>query len=309
MTDPRLVFMGTPDYAARSLEALCEAGYRVVGVFCQPDRPSGRGHRLAASPAKQAALARGIPVFQPQNMRGEGLDRLRALAPDLCVTAAFGQILPQSALSVPPYGTINVHASLLPKYRGSSPIAWCLLNGETVTGVTTMLTDKGIDTGDILLQRPVPIAADDDAGTLTEKLAAIGAALLLDTVPAWLSGGLTPRRQAADEASYYPMLDKAMGELDWSEPAERLVNRVRGLTPWPGARFESDLGPIKVLKAAFEPADAGAPGDLLSNDPQRGLVIKAASGALRVLTLKGAGGKAMPAEDFLRGHRLNQIIR
>ena len=244
----RVVFMGTPDYGVPSLEALISAGYDVVGVFCQPDKPSGRGKRIAFCPVKQCALAHGIPVVQPVKTRVDGVEPLRALKPDLCVTAAFGHILSQEVLDIPRIGTVNVHASLLPKYRGSAPVNWALIQGETVTGVTTMMTDKGMDTGDILLKREVAILPQETAGELVDRLAKVGAELLIETLRAIERGDCPREKQDESQASYYPLLKKEMGRMDFSKTARELVNFVRGMTPWPGAY----AGPYKVLSAQAE---------------------------------------------------------
>ena len=232
----RVVFMGTPEFAVPSLDALLDAGYEVVGAFTQPDRPSGRGHKLAAFPVKQRALERGVPVYQFERVRGQkGLDTMRALKPDVVVTAAFGQILSKKLLEVPVYGTVNVHASLLPKYRGAAPINWCILEGETVSGVTTMLTDPGIDTGDMLLTRQVEIGENETAGELTLRLSHVGAELLIETLAGYLKGEITPVRQDESQMSHQPMLDKEMGRIDWNRSAREIACQVRGLNPWPVA--------------------------------------------------------------------------
>ena len=233
----RIVFLGTPDFGVPSLKALVEAGHDVVGVFTQPDKPKGRGNKMLPSPVKVCAQGFGIPVFQPVKIRVDGVEDLRALAPDLCVTAAFGQILSQEVLDIPKIGTVNVHSSLLPKYRGSAPINWAVMEGETVTGVTTMMTDNGLDTGDILLKREVPILPGETAEELTLRLAPIGAELLIETVRRLEAGDCPREKQNEAEASYFPMLKKEMGDIDWNLPAEKIVNLVRGLTPWPGTCF------------------------------------------------------------------------
>ena len=297
----RVVFMGTPDYGVPSLEALVQAGYEVVGVFCQPDKPSGRGKKITFCPVKQCAIAHGIPVFQPLKTRVDGVAPLRELAPDLCVTAAFGHILSQEVLDIPRLGTVNVHASLLPKYRGSAPVNWALIEGETVTGVTTMLTDKGMDTGDILMKREVPVLPDENAGELVDRLAKVGAELLVETLRA-LENGTCPReKQDESQASYYPLLKKEMGKMDFAKPAAALVNFVRGMTPWPGAY----AGPFKVLAAKAESYDGPeAPGTILVADAKHGLLVRAGEGALNIVRMQAAGGKPMNACDYLRGHAL-----
>lgn len=305
----RIVFMGTPEYGVPSLKALIDAGYQVVGVFTQPDKPSGRGKKVQFSPVKQCAVEHDIPVFQPLKIRVDGVEDLRALQPDLCVTAAFGQILSQEVLDIPKLGTVNVHASLLPEYRGSSPINWCLLNGETVTGVTTMMTDKGIDTGDILQKAECVIDPEDTTATLTEKLANLGAELLIDTLKK-LENGTCPReKQDESRMSYYPMLKKEMGKLDFSKSAQELVNQVRAFDPWPCAYMMVEGAPMKVWKAAaFSEEHQAAPGTVLCADGKAGLKIAAGQGVLQVIELQAQGGKRMKAQDYLRGHGINQTI-
>ena len=215
----RVVFMGTPEFAVPSLQALCDAGFDVVGVVTQPDRPAGRGKKLTACPVKQRALALGLPVYQFEKIRlPEGVACLKALAPDVAITAAFGQILTQELLDIPVHGTVNVHASLLPAHRGSAPINWAILDGETEAGVTLMRTDAGIDTGDMLRSAATPIGELETAGELTARLSELGAKLLAETLPDYLAGKVTPVKQDPELASYQPMLKKEMGEIDWSRP-------------------------------------------------------------------------------------------
>ena len=297
----RIVFMGTPDFAVASLKALCEGGYDVVGVFTQPDRPKGRGNKVVMTPVKEYAVSRGIPVFQPQHIRRDGLPDLQHLAPDLCVTAAFGQILSQAVLDVPPLGTINVHASLLPRHRGSAPINWAILQGDKEAGVTTMMTARGIDNGDMLLRATTPIAPGETAGELTERLSVMGASLLLDTLKALENGTLTRIPQDESAMTYDPMLNKDMGVLDWTRPAAEIVNRIHGLNPWPGCTTPYEGQRLKLLRA--EAADgSGQPGEILTADPKAGLVIAAGEGAVRVTQMQAPGGKPMNPKDYLRGH-------
>lgn len=297
----RIVFMGTPDFAVASLKVLCEGGYDVVGVFTQPDRPKGRGNKVVMTPVKEYAVSRGIPVFQPQHIRRDGLEDLQHLAPDLCVTAAFGQILSQAVLDVPPLGTINVHASLLPRHRGSAPINWAILQGDKEAGVTTMMTARGIDNGDMLLRAATPIQPGETAGELTERLSVMGASLLLDTLKALEAGTLTRIPQDESAMTYDPMLNKDMGVLDWTRPAAEIVNRIHGLNPWPGCTTPYEGQRLKLLRA--EAADgAGQPGEILTADPKGGLVIAAGEGAVRVTQMQAPGGKPMNPRDYLRGH-------
>ena len=299
----RVVFLGTPDFGVPSLKALVEAGCEVVGVFTQPDKPKGRGNKMLPSPVKVCAHGLGIPVFQPVKIRVDGVEDLRALAPDVCVTAAFGQILSQEVLDIPKIGTVNVHSSLLPKYRGSAPINWAVMEGETVTGVTTMMTDKGLDTGDILLKREVPILPGETAEELTVRLAPIGAELLIETIRRLEAGDCPRVKQIEAEASYFPMLKKEMGDIDWNLPAEKIVNLVRGLTPWPGTSFTwGEEETVKVWKAETAENPGFEPGNIIAADAKQGLVIAAGDNAVRVMELQAPGGKRMNARDYLRGH-------
>ncbi len=297
----RIVFMGTPEFAVPSLKALCDHGYEVVGVFTQPDRPKGRGNKVIASPVKQLAVEKGIPVFQPVRIRRDGVEDLKALAPDLCVTAAFGQILSQEILDIPRIGTVNVHASILPRHRGSAPINWAILQGDEVVGVTTMMTDKGIDTGDMLLKAETPYIKGETAGELTVRMAELGAALLIDTLKKLEEGTLERIPQDHERMTYDPMLTKEMGVIDWTHSAADIVNRIHGLNPWPGCSTAVEGGRLKLLRA--EIADgAGQPGEIIVADPKQGLVISAGEGAVRITQLQAPGGKPMNSKDFLRGH-------
>ena len=298
--------MGTPDFAVPSLRALVDHGYEVVGVFCQPDRPKGRGHKLAACPVKELAQSTGIPVFQPERIkREEGVAMLKSCAPDLCVTAAFGQLLSQEILDIPPLGTINVHSSLLPKHRGSAPINWSIIKGDAVTGVTTMFTDKGMDTGDILLMRETPIGPAENAGELTDRLAVMGAQLLIETIRAIEAGTLarTPQDHAA--ATYEPKMDKELGRIDWSKSAQELDWLVRGTTPWPGAFTTLGEQTIKVFELDILDGPAsGAPGEIVAADAKRGLVVSCGDHDVALAQIQMPGAKRMNAKDYLRGHTM-----
>ena len=303
----RIVFMGTPDFAVPSLRALLEApaelGLEVVGVFTQPDRPKGRGNRLTPPPVKQLAEQHHIPVYQPEKIRRESPDTLRALRPDLCVTAAFGQILSQELLDIPPLGCLNVHASLLPKHRGSAPIAWALLQGDAEIGVTIMRMAAGIDTGDMLLQRAIPRPEGLSCGEATEQLAELGAQLLLETIRAMQQGTLTETPQDEEQATYEPKLTKAMGLMDWRRPARELVWQIHALNPWPACTALLGETRLKLLRA--ETAEgAGQPGEILQADAAKGLIIACGEGALCVRELQAPGSRAMNAKDYLRGHSL-----
>ena len=298
--------MGTPDFAVPSLRALLDAGYDVVGVFCQPDRPKGRGHKLAACPVKEVAVEAGIPVFQPERIkRAEGVEMLKSCAPDLCVTAAFGQLLSQEILDIPPLGTVNVHSSLLPRHRGSAPINWSIIKGDQATGVTTMFTDKGMDTGDILLMRETPIGEKENAGELSDRLAVMGAELLIETIRALEDGTLMRTPQNHDEATYEPKMDKELGRIDWGRPAQEIDWLVRGATPWPGAFTTLGDQTIKVFELAVkEGAASGRPGEIIAADAKQGLVVSCGDHDVEMLTIQMPGAKRMNAKDYLRGHTM-----
>ena len=302
--------MGTPDFAVPSFRALIENGYEVVGAICQPDRPKGRGHKLAACPVKEAAIAAGVPVFQPERIkRPEGVAMLRELAPDLCVTAAFGQILSQEILDIPPLGTINVHSSLLPRHRGSAPVNWSVILGDEVTGVTTMFTDKGMDTGDILLKRETRIGESETAGELTDRLALMGAELLIETIRALEAGTLARTPQNPDEATYEPKMDTELGRIDFARSAKEIDRLVRGVTPWPGA-FTTLCGEtVKVFCVrALDGAPSGEPGMVVAADGKRGLVVSCGDCDMALLEIQMPGAKRMNASDYLRGHSIETGI-
>ena len=297
--------MGTPDFAVPSLKALMENGYNVVGVFCQPDRPKGRGHKLAACPVKELAQ-QSIPVFQPERIkRPEGVEMLKALKPDLCVTAAFGQLLSQEILDIPRLGTINVHSSLLPKHRGSAPINWSVIMGDTVTGVTTMFTDKGMDTGDILLMRETPIGEKETAGELSDRLAQMGAELLIETIRALEAGTLTRIPQDHDAATYEPKMDKELGRIDWSKSARVIDCLVRGTTPWPGAFTTLGDQTIKVFELEIKGAATGEPGEIIAADAKNGLIVSCGDHDVELKQIQMPGAKRMNAKDYLRGHDMD----
>ena len=303
----RIVFMGTPDFAVHSLQALLDAreqlGLQIVGVFTQPDRPKGRGNKLQPPPVKVLAAAHGIPVYQPRRIRTESVEDMKALAPDLCVTAAFGQIISQELLDIPLHGTINVHASLLPRHRGSAPIAWSILQGDDEVGITTMLTDKGIDTGDMLLQKSIARPQKATCGELTETLGRLGAELLIETIRQLQAGTLRPIPQNEAEMTYDPKLSREMGVIDWSSPARDIALQVLALNPWPACAIPWQEGSLKLLRAEAYPG-TGRPGEILAKDAKQGLVIACGADALKIITLQAPGGKAMAASDYLRGHPL-----
>lgn len=304
----RVVFMGTPDFAVPSLRAL--AGMEeveIVGVFTQPDRPVGRGHKLEMPPVKREALENGLNVLQFERVRRqEGLDAMRALKPDLVVTAAFGQILSRKLLDVPRMGTINVHASLLPRHRGAAPINWCLIQGELVTGVTTMLTDAGLDTGDMLLKREVEIGESETAGELTERLAQVGADLLVETVRRYAAGEIAPEKQNENEMTYEPLLTKELGKIDWKQEAQAIANLVRGVNPWPGAYTAVEGGTLKIWLA--RPADAQTdriPGTVIRASAKEGLFVACGGGTvLEILEMQAPNAKRMNAKTYLSGRKI-----
>ena len=299
MPKPSIIFMGTPEFAVPSLQALVSAGYEVKAVFTQPDRPKGRGKQLAMSPVKEAALALNIPVCQPTRIRKDGVDSLRAIGAELYVTAAFGQILSKEVLALPKMGTVNVHASLLPKHRGSAPIAWGMLMGDTSFGITTMLTDEGIDTGDMLLKCETALLPGETCGELTERLSHMGAELLLKTLDHMLKGTLEPVAQKQSEASYEPMLYKEMGNLDWSRKSAELIRKIRALNPWPCAY----TGKIKCLNARESDFPANQkPGIILCADHKAGLIVQCRDGAIELTRIQAPGSKAMDARAYLLGH-------
>ena len=298
--------MGTPQFAVPSLQALLAADYEIKGVFTQPDRPVGRGQQVAFSPIKQVALEHHLPIFQPQRLRGDvaSLEALSALSPDLIVVVAYGQILPEAVLSLPSHGCINLHGSLLPQYRGAAPIQWAILNGETETGLTTMLMEKGLDTGPMLLKVKTAIDPRETSEALSARLSDLGGGLLVETLSRWLEGDLTPIPQDSTLASYAPMLKKEMAPLDWSLSAQTLVNRVRGLYPWPGTTTALEGEGLKVLEASLSDVEphGEAPGTLLRLGSQ-GWDVATGEGALRIEKVQLAGKKPQEAAVQARGWR------
>lgn len=301
----RIVFMGTPEFAVPSLRALLDNGYDVVAAITQPDRPAGRGHKLTPCPVKVLAQERGVAVYQFEKLKKEGVESLKELKPDMFVTAAFGQLLSQEILDIPQYGTVNVHASLLPQYRGSAPINWCILNGETKAGVTTMLTDIGMDTGAMLLKAETEIGELETAGELTVRLSEIGAQLLIDTLKRYPNGDLQPTPQNEEESSYQPMLNKEMGKIDWTKSAKHIACQVRGLNPWPGAYTENENGRLKVyLARACEAKGEGECGTVVVSGAKEGLFIACGEGWLEVLEMQAPNAKRMPAKAYLQGKKI-----
>ena len=297
--------MGTPDIAATCLKKILADGFDVVGVYTQPDRPKGRGMKLVASPVKEVAVAAGIPVFQPENFREEEtVEALRALQPDICAVVAYGRILPQKVLDVPKYGCINIHASLLPKYRGSAPYQWAVLDGLTETGVTAMYLTREMDAGDIIDVSKTPIGENETAGELLNHLAVLGAELLSKTLTRFESGKVPATPQDAAGVSYAPMLDKSMCPIDWTKTAQQVHNHVRGLHPWPVATMELQGKTFKV-HATRVVEGSGKPGEILSLT-KTGLRIACGEGAVEIISLQAEGGKRMAAPDYFRGHPLER---
>ncbi|PLX76003.1 MAG: methionyl-tRNA formyltransferase [Desulfuromonas sp.] len=300
--------MGTPDFATSTLEGLIEAGVNLVGVYTQPDRPKGRGKKLSPPPVKVVAEQQGIPVFQPQKLRApEAVASLRKLQPDLVVVVAYGQILPQSVLDIPRFGCINVHASLLPKYRGAAPINQAIVDGETETGITTMLMDAGLDTGDMLVKKSLAIGPDETAGQLHDRLALLGRETMAETLQQVLDSSLSPQKQNDEESTYAPMMKKEDGLIDWSLPASAVHNRVRGLEPWPGAFTHLDGQVLKIARTTLAQGN-GEPGTVLKAD-DNGVVVACGEGAIRIGALQLPGKKMTAAADFLRGHKLPEGTR
>ncbi|MFZ5876375.1 MAG: methionyl-tRNA formyltransferase [Nitrospirota bacterium] len=304
----RVIFMGTPEFALPSLEALRARGEQFVAVVTQPDRPQGRGQRVSAPPVKVAALAAGIPVRQPAKVRQpEFLEWCRAAAPDLIVVVAFGQILPKTLLDIPRLGCLNVHASLLPKYRGAAPIAWAIIRGETETGITTMQMDPGMDTGPMLLQRSMTIESDDTAGTLGARLAELGARTLNETLDLLVAGRLSPTVQDSSQATLAPMLKKDDGRIDWRQPATAIHALVRGLNPWPGAWTHHAGESWRIWNAVVE-SGAGAPGVVLRADAT-GIAVGTGNGHLVITELQTPGKRRLVVRDYLAGHAITPGAR
>ena len=303
----RTVFMGTPDFAAASLEKLISDGFDVAGVFTQPDKPRGRGMDLSASPVKELAVRHGIPVYQPERLKdGYALEVIRSLAPDVLTVVAYGRILPPDILAVPRYGAVNVHGSLLPKYRGAAPIQWAVLNGDTVTGVTTMYLANEMDTGDIIYTAETEIGEYETSGELYDRLKVIGASLLSRTLRD-IEAGTAPRTpQDHSKASYVTMLDKALCPVDFSRPARMVIKQICGLQPWPVATMSLRGETLRLFSAVYgEPCESAAPGTVLSAG-ENGIAVACGDGrSIVIKELQASGKKRMEASAFLRGHPLS----
>ena len=299
----RILFMGTPEFAVASLRRLVEEGHTICGVLTQPDKPRNRGHKVTFSPVKEYALSVGLDVYQPVTLRDEAaLELVKGLAPELTVVAAYGKLLPEAILAVPPLGSINVHSSLLPKYRGAAPINWAILNGEKTTGVSIMYMAKALDAGDVILQKSTPIGPDEDAPALTARLAQLGAEALSETVTALAAGTADRTPQNEAEMTYAPMLGRELSAMDWTRSAAALSCQVRGLIPWPCAQAEIAGTRFKVYRTAPGGATDKAPGTLLSAGKQ-GIEVACGDGRSLYLTeIQAEGGKRMSAAAYLLGH-------
>ena len=296
----RTVFMGTPDFALQTLQGLIDAGCKMVGVYTQPDRPKGRGKQLAAPPVKELAQKYDIPVYQPLKLRQpEAVAELEALAPDLIVVVAYGQILPKSVLEIPAHGCINVHASLLPKYRGAAPINKAIIDGEMKTGITTMYMDVGLDTGDMLVKKTLSIGPEETAGELHDRLASLGRETMEETLRQLCAGTLQREVQDDEQSTYASMMKKEDGRIDWNLSAQEIHNHVRGLDPWPGAYTTLNGELLKLAETSPEAAE-GLPGSVIAAD-KNGVCVACGSGSLRIQQLQLAGRKRLAAADFLRG--------
>lgn len=298
----RIVFMGTPDFAVPSLQALIDAGHDVCAVYTQPDKPQGRKQILTAPPVKTLALEHDIPVFQPNTLKNEDEQaRLRELAPEVIIVVAYGKLLPKAVLDIPPHGCINVHGSLLPRWRGAAPIQWAVIAGDEMAGVTTMQMAEGLDTGDMLLTYETKVGEKETAGELFDRLAQSGAELLTQTLVKL--DEIEPRPQDDAQSCYAHMLDKQMAVIDWSKSAHEIDCLIRGLNPWPIALTTLSGERLKVF-AAEKAAGNGEPGTVLEADPKKGLTVACGEGALGLTEIQLVGGKRMKATDFLRGHAI-----
>lgn len=313
-----VVFMGTPDFAVSALEAIIEAGHRVTAVVTQPDKPKGRGKEIQMTPVKECAVAHGIPVFQPVKVKdAESVETLRKFEADVFVVAAFGQILSEEILTMPKYGCVNIHASLLPKYRGSAPIQWAIINGERISGVTIMQMDKGIDTGDMLMKAEVAIEPRETGDSLHDKLAEAGAKLIVEALPKIESGELTPVKQNDEESCYAKMLQKSMSRIDWQQDAEKLDCLIRGLISWPGAStvyrgktlkiWDEEVVPLEELqskdKTAYTGVEGAEPGTVVLVEKDA-FYVQTGGGCLKILEVQPEGKKRMAVKDFLLGYQI-----
>lgn len=304
----RIVFMGTPDFSVPALKALVEAGHEVAAVVTQPDRPRGRGKELQMTPVKVQALAYGIPVYQPEKVKDPAfVEILRNLQPEVIVVIAFGQILSRDILDLPPYGCINIHASLLPKYRGAAPIQWAVIDGEKETGVTTMMMDVGLDTGDMLERTVIPLDPKETGGSLFDKLSQAGGPLILSTLEKLKAGTAVRTPQTDEDSTYAKMLTKSLGQIDWSMEAAAIERLIRGLNPWPSAYTFVHGKTLKIWDADVlkESSDGAAPGQIIRTDPHS-LIVAAGEALLSIRELQLEGKKRMDVETFLRGYTIEK---
>lgn len=297
----RLVFMGTPEFAVNSLQALADAGHIIQAVYTQPDRPKGRGYGIVPPPVKVLAGSLGIEVFQPDSVKDEQVQRrIEELAPDCIVVVAYGKLLPARVLNAAKYGCVNVHSSLLPKYRGAAPIQWSVINGDSVTGVSTMLLDEGMDTGDILMQKETDIEPNETSGQLHDRLAVMGAELIVETLAALESGSIEPVKQDERQACHAPMLSKSLSPIKWDAGAQSVHNLVRGLQPWPVASTSIGGKRLRIHATEVVTGVSGSPGEVVSADP---LIVSCGDGTgVKLLEIQIDGGKRMVAADYMRGH-------
>ena len=304
----RIVFMGTPDFATGTLKALADAGYEIAAVVTQPDKPKGRGKAMQPTPVKEMALSLGLPVLQPQKVKEESfLKQMETIRPDVIVVAAFGQIIPPALLAIPPLGCVNVHASLLPAYRGAAPIQWAVIDGQKESGVTIMRMDEGLDTGDMISKVVVPLAQDETGGSLFDKLSAAGAKLMVETLPSLEQGTAVLEKQPKESPTpYASMITKKMGDICWEQPAQQLERLIRGLNPWPSAYTRLDGKNLKLWKAHVLEDDSGAlPGHVVKTTGE-GIFVQTGEGLLCIEELQLEGKKRMRADAFLRGYQIGE---
>ncbi len=303
----KVIFMGTPDFAVETLEAVIQAGHEVALVVTQPDKPKGRGNAMQASPVKECALAHGIEVYQPKKIREqECVDYLAGFGADIFVVAAFGQILSQALLDMPKYGCINVHASLLPKYRGAAPIQWAVINGEQTTGVTIQQMDIGIDTGDIIAQEALTLAADETGGSLFDKLAAVGASLCVKAMEQIASGTATRTPQDESAATHTSMIRKDFGHIDWNKSAREIERLIRGLNPWPSAYTHLDGKTLKIWKATVKGSESGEKPGCIVDVTRDAILVQTGEGVLQLDEIQLEGKKRMACDAFLRGYHIEK---
>ncbi len=301
----RILFMGTPDFAVPCLEALIDAGHTLVGAVSQPDQPKGRGHKLQPPPVKACAMEHSIPIYQPTTLKNESfLDVLKETAPELIVVVAYGKILPKYILDYPKYGCVNVHASLLPKYRGAAPIQWSVIHGEKVTGVTTMYMAEGLDTGDMIEKVETEIGATETYGELHDRLSELGADLLVSTIKKVEDGTAERKAQNDEDSCYAPMLAKETGHIDWTKTGQEILNLIRGTNPWPMAYSLYEGIPLKLIVGSVAEQKSGMPGEILSAD-KKGICIACGDGSILITEIQMQGSKRMEVASYLNGHEIH----